>query len=131
MLSWRGDRCGLTLFRTAFLAGLLDKIRRNLELTGLRSWFQGRTFSASQVARGKPAPDLFRYAARSLRVPARRCVVVEDSRHGVAAARAAGMPVVGFAGGITPAAQLVDANVVIQDMGDLLPAVDRLLGARS
>jgi beta-phosphoglucomutase-like phosphatase (HAD superfamily) len=56
-------------------------------------------FSAIQVARGKPAPDLFLFAAERLGVPPKGCVVVEDSITGVEAATAAGMPVVGFCGG--------------------------------
>ncbi len=90
--------------------------------------FNGSVFSALQVSRGKPAPDLFRYAAAQLGVPARRCVVVEDSQYGVAAARAAQMPVIGFAGGITPAHQLAGASQVIVDMADLVDTVGRLLG---
>lgn len=56
-------------------------------------------FSAEQVTRGKPAPDLFEYAARKMAVTAAACLVVEDSQHGVRAARAAGMSAVGFSGG--------------------------------
>jgi HAD superfamily hydrolase (TIGR01509 family) len=56
-------------------------------------------FSAQQVARGKPAPDLFEYAARKMGVTPAACLVVEDSPHGVRAAGAAGMSAVGFSGG--------------------------------
>lgn len=56
-------------------------------------------FSAAQVGKGKPAPDVYLLAARTMQVPPARCLVIEDSIHGVAAARAAGMPVVGFTGG--------------------------------
>ena len=76
---------------------------------------------------GKPAPDLFLHAAAAMRVDPARCVVVEDSRYGVAAARAAGMAVVGFAGGITPEHHLADADVVITDMAVLPATVDGLL----
>ncbi len=51
------------------------------------------------VARGKPFPDLFLYAAEQMGVAPGRCVVIEDSVPGVTAARAAGMPVLGFCGG--------------------------------
>jgi beta-phosphoglucomutase-like phosphatase (HAD superfamily) len=61
--------------------------------------FDPHVFSASQIARGKPAPDLFLFAARQLGVTPEECVVVEDSLTGVEAAIAAGMPVVGFCGG--------------------------------
>ncbi|HET7477838.1 MAG TPA: HAD-IA family hydrolase [Dermatophilaceae bacterium] len=106
-------------------SGSLAKIERSLRKTGLWPRFAGRSFSAAQVRRGKPAPDLFLHAALAMGMDPSACVVVEDSRHGVAAARAAGMAVVGYAGGITPAAQLADADQVITDMADLLAAVAR------
>mgnify|MGYP003381862404 FL=1 len=58
-----------------------------------------------------------------------RCVVVEDSPHGVAASRAAGMPCVGFAGSVTSRAQLAAADLVIDDMSELAAAIQTLLGA--
>lgn len=64
-----------------------------IDAIGLRRSFQG-LFSASQVERGKPAPDLFLHAARSLRVAPECCLVIEDAPAGVRAARAAGMRVV-------------------------------------
>jgi len=79
-------------------SGIHSKIRSSLELTGLRHFFPDqRIFSAEDVSHGKPAPDLFLYCARSLGFAAEDCVVVEDSRPGVLAARAAGMRVLGFA----------------------------------
>ena len=77
----------------------LDRVRHALAVTRLLPLFDPHVFSASQVARGKPAPDLFLFAARRLDVPRERCLVVEDSAVGVEAAIAAGMPVVGFCGG--------------------------------
>ena len=59
----------------------------------------GHIFSAQQVVRGKPAPDLFEFAARTLGVSPVDCLVIEDSPHGVRAAKTAGMRCVGFAGG--------------------------------
>jgi HAD superfamily hydrolase (TIGR01509 family) len=97
-----------------------QKIRRNLGLAGLAHHFGDHIFSATDVPRGKPAPDLFLHAAATMGFPANQCVVVEDSRHGVAAAQAAGMRVVGYAGGITPRPQLIDADVILEDMA-LLP----------
>ena len=79
-------------------SGIHEKIRNSLELTGLRAFFpEQRIFSAEDVARGKPAPDLFLYSARSLGFHPADCVVIEDSRPGVLAARAAGMRVLGYA----------------------------------
>lgn len=71
-------------------------MRRTLGKTGLLDFFDGRIFGAGQVARGKPEPDLFLYAATQVGLPPNRCVVVEDSRYGVAGARAAGMKAIGF-----------------------------------
>ena len=76
-----------------------DKLQMKLELTNLASWFAPHIFSTALVARGKPAPDIYLYAARTVGVEANNCVVVEDSPHGVSGAKAAGMTVVGFAGG--------------------------------
>ncbi len=74
-------------------------IRRALEATGLAERFDGRVFSAEMVERGKPAPDLFLFAAKSIGVAPERCLVIEDSCTGITAARAAGMTVFGFHGG--------------------------------
>ncbi|KQR38609.1 HAD family hydrolase [Microbacterium sp. Leaf159] len=84
-------------------SGTHAKIRRTLGLTGLLPRFEGRIFSADDVQNGKPDPDLFLHAAEQLGVVPERCAVVEDSRFGVQAARAAGMRVFGYAGGLTPA----------------------------
>lgn len=82
-------------------SGRFEKMRTTLGLTGLLPRFEGRLFSAQQVAEGKPAPDLFLFAAASLGVAPADCLVVEDSPAGLQAARAAGMPAVAFAGGPT------------------------------
>ncbi|MFZ3234041.1 MAG: HAD-IA family hydrolase [Stellaceae bacterium] len=79
--------------------GHLQRVRERLALTGLLRFFDPHVYSAIQVAAGKPAPDLFLLAAERLRVAPAACAVVEDSVVGVAAAVAAGMPVVGFCGG--------------------------------
>lgn len=76
-----------------------DRVRHSLQITGLLQFFDPHVFSAFMVARGKPAPDLFLFAAEKLEVPPAGCLVVEDSVHGVTAARAAGMEVIGFCGG--------------------------------
>ncbi len=66
---------------------------------GFETHFENRLFSATAVARGKPAPDIFLHAADGMRVAAgRRCVVIEDSPAGVIGAKAAGMVAIGFCG---------------------------------
>jgi len=74
------------------------RVTRSLEITGLAPLF-GAVFTASQVARGKPAPDLFLFAAERMGAVPERTLVIEDSMPGVEAALAAGMEVLVFAGG--------------------------------
>ena len=78
--------------------GRLRKTRRSLELCGLRDLFSDEAlFSAEQVPRGKPHPDLFLHAAASMGHAPWACAVVEDTPSGVVAAVAAGMPVLALA----------------------------------
>lgn len=80
-------------------SGEFAKMRASLGKASLLPRFEGRMFSATQVARGKPHPDLFQHAARSSGVSPEGCVVIEDSIPGVQAATAAGMRAFGYAGG--------------------------------
>ncbi len=106
-------------------SGSHEKMRLTLGLTGLADEFAGRIFSASEVARGKPFPDLFVHAARSMGVEPARCVVVEDSVPGVQAAVAAGMTVYGFTGGLAAAGSLAAAGAIpFGRMGELLRAFE-------
>jgi HAD superfamily hydrolase (TIGR01509 family) len=77
-------------------SGSHAKMATTLGATGLLPRFTGRMFSAADVARGKPAPDIFLYAASRCGVRPRDCVVIEDSPAGVAAGVAAGMTVWGY-----------------------------------
>jgi HAD superfamily hydrolase (TIGR01509 family) len=97
-----------------------NKMRTTLGMTGLLPRFEGRMFSVTEVARGKPAPDVFLYAAGKLGVDPQACAVVEDSPSGVAAGVAAGMTVFGYAA-LTPARRLIDAGAqhIFTDMLDL------------
>lgn len=80
-------------------SGTPEKIRHGLTCAGLYDQLAPHIFSATQVSRGKPAPDLFLFAAEQMNVPPERCIVIEDSLAGIAGAIAAGMPVLGFHGG--------------------------------
>jgi beta-phosphoglucomutase-like phosphatase (HAD superfamily) len=109
-----------------------EQIRRKLELTGLLGRFGEHLFSATMVARGKPAPDLFLYAARQLAKAPDRCLVIEDSPAGIDAARAARMTAIGFCGGshcgAEHGARLREhgAALVVGDMHELVPAIAKL-----
>ena len=76
-----------------------ERLRFSLEVTGLLSRFEPRLFSASMVAQGKPAPDLFLHVAERMAVAPAACLVVEDSAAGIEAAQRAGMRVFAFVGG--------------------------------
>lgn len=80
-------------------SGTPDKIRTSLTYTGLLPHLAPHIFSATQVAHGKPAPDLFLFAAARIGAAPGRCLVIEDSVPGITAARAAGMTAFGFSGG--------------------------------
>lgn len=100
-------------------SGEHERLRLTLGLTGLLERFEGRIFSATEVARGKPAPDLFLHAAERMGFEAATTAVVEDTVPGVEAGRAAGMRVLAFAR-LVPAAELVAAGgEVFDDMRDL------------
>ncbi|POX57735.1 hydrolase [Streptomyces sp. Ru62] len=101
-------------------SGSHARIRVGHRTTGLDRWFpEERVFSSEDVGRGKPAPDLFLYAAERMGVAPGRCVVVEDSPLGVQAAVAAGMDVYGFTA-MTPAAKLAGAGQLFSRMDQLL-----------
>ncbi|WKX71847.1 HAD family phosphatase [Streptomyces sp. XD-27] len=100
-------------------SGSHERIRVALHKTGLYELFdEERIFSAQDVGRGKPAPDLFQHAARTMGVAPDRCAVVEDSPLGVQAAVAAEMDVYGFTA-MTPAAELAQARARFADMMEL------------
>ncbi|MEU9702196.1 HAD family hydrolase [Streptomyces sp. NPDC047981] len=103
-------------------SGSHERIRVGHRKTGLDAWFRDENiFSAQDVGRGKPAPDLFLHAAARMGVAPERCVVVEDSRLGVQAAVAAGMDVYGFTA-MTSEEKLAGATGFFGGM-DELPAI--------
>jgi len=107
------------------------KLDRTLGLTGLAHRFEGRVFSADDVVHGKPAPDLYLHAAAVMGVDPSRCVVVEDSRPGTTAALAAGMRVLGYAGGLTPGRWLSELGAtVFEDMREV-PGLVRVMSGAS
>jgi HAD superfamily hydrolase (TIGR01509 family) len=101
-------------------SGSVDKMKTTLGITGLLPRFQDRLFSATEVAHGKPAPDVFLHAAKQFEASPSRCYVVEDTPMGVQAGVAAGMQVYGYCG-FTPRHRLIDAgaHVTVGDMRKL------------
>jgi HAD superfamily hydrolase (TIGR01509 family) len=118
-----GQRCVASTTAQPYLS-------QNIAIAGLTDLFGDAVFSASQVKRPKPAPDVFLYSASQMGHDPKDCVVVEDSVPGVLAARRAGMRVIGFTGAAhDPAAmrsRLSEAGAihVASDMG-ALPAIVR------
>jgi HAD superfamily hydrolase (TIGR01509 family) len=106
-------------------SGSHAKMRTTLGLVGLLPRFEGRLFSATEVARGKPAPDVFLHAARCCNARPTACLVIEDAPAGVAAGVAAGMTVYAYAGH-TPNARLqaAGAHRIFNDMSQLLQLIE-------
>ena len=97
------------------------KVAFTLGLTGLAPRFEGRRFTADDVARPKPAPDLFLHAAQALGAEPAATTVVEDTPTGIVAAKAAGMRAIGYAA-MTPAPRLLaaGADAVAPSMDEVL-----------
>jgi len=98
-----------------------DRVSFSLSLTGLAPHFDGRLYTSQMVEHGKPAPDLFLYAAEKMRADPRRTLVIEDSVSGVTAGKAAGMTVWGFVGGSHY--QSRDGKAILSEAG-----ADRVFG---
>ena len=77
----------------------LERLHEKLHMTGLHRHFGDHIYSAEHVQKGKPAPDLFLFAAAKMERAPKDCLIIEDSVNGVRAGRAAGMTVWGFTGG--------------------------------
>jgi HAD superfamily hydrolase (TIGR01509 family) len=127
-LSWlRGRKCVAS-------SSPLERVRLSLDLAGLTRFFEPNLFSASDVPKGKPAPDLFLLVASRMRVAPHDCIVVEDSPAGVIAAVSAGMVPIGFVGGSHADAGLgrqllaAGARTIIADMRQLKSTIVALRG---
>jgi beta-phosphoglucomutase-like phosphatase (HAD superfamily) len=107
-------------------------MRVSLGRAGLYDRFAPHIFSATQVRKGKPAPDLFLFAAEQMAMSPKQCVVIEDSTPGIAAARAAGMTVLGFYGGshcrpgYADALRAAGAAATFGDMRQLAGLIDEI-----
>lgn len=97
----------------------LERLRASLGLFDLWNAFDPHIFSAEMVAAPKPAPDLFHLCAETLGVDPSRCVVVDDSPHGIVGAVAAGMRAIGF---VDPADPREGRHAVLSGAGAMLVA---------
>lgn len=99
-----------------------DRAKMGITLgkTGLLPWFEGKIFSGMEVARTKPAPDVYLLAAQTMGVDPARCVVVEDTPTGIRAGLDAGMTVYGYAERMDRQLLLdAGAHLVFDDMAQL------------
>jgi HAD superfamily hydrolase (TIGR01509 family) len=114
-----------------------ERLRLSLEVTGLAPLFGEHVFSAAQVQHGKPAPDLFWFAARALGEAPSDAIVIEDSPLGIEAARAAGMHSIGFMGAshvvpdLRERLKVAGADLIVDAMVDLPGAIATLSGRKS
>ena len=112
-------------------SGTPTRIRSSLTTTNLIDHFAPHLFSAAEVARGKPAPDLFLHAAAQMGVAPHRCLVIEDSVAGVTAGLAADMTVLGFTGGShcrpghADVLRALGAHAVFDDMAQLPELIEK------
>jgi len=97
----------------------LARVKFSLEVTGLAPLFGEHVYVTSMVARPKPAPDIYLYAAEKLGAKPADCVVIEDSPAGAASALGAGMRVVGYAPAETHSAMSASGVAVIRSMMQL------------
>jgi HAD superfamily hydrolase (TIGR01509 family) len=104
-------------------SGSHEKMRKTLGITGLLPRLEGRITSATEVALGKPAPDVFLLAATRLSVPPSACIVIEDSLLGIEAALAAGMRVIGYAAMVDAAAMVAAGATHVVSTMTALPAL--------
>jgi HAD superfamily hydrolase (TIGR01509 family) len=114
-----------------------ERIALSLEVTGLAPLFGEHVCSAAQVRNGKPAPDLFLFAARTVRESPSQTIVIEDSVLGIEAARAAGMTSIGFAGAshvtedLTAGLAAAGADAIVATMAELPKVVVKLVNRQT
>ena len=105
----------------------LARVQFSLEVTGLAPLFGHHIYVTSMVARPKPAPDIYLFAANRLEADPADCVVIEDSPAGAAAALSAGMQVIGYAPGSTFEAMAASGARVIRSMKELVPHLSAVI----
>ncbi|BDS12545.1 HAD family hydrolase [Aureispira anguillae] len=106
----------LTLPRCVASNAPIEKIKLNLGLLNLSHFFEGNLFSAYDIQKWKPAPDLFLHAAKTMGFEPQECAVIEDSLAGVQAAKAGGFEVFGYASSRTASTLAAAGATVFYDM---------------
>jgi len=88
----------LTLPNCIASGSSMERLNETLKIVGLYDYFEGRIFSSELVENGKPAPDVFLYAAKQIGIEPKDCLVIEDGVNGAIGAVTAGMTVYGYTG---------------------------------
>jgi len=104
-------------------SGPENKIRLNLEITGLLPFFEGNIFSCYAIQKWKPEPDIFLWAAETMGFKPNECLVVEDSISGVRAAKAGGFDVFGYTEHDYNNELAMNATKTFNKMSDLLDMI--------
>ena len=97
----------------------MSEIERTMDALGIRSYFE-HLVTGEAVAQSKPAPDIFLYSAKLMNLEPKDCIVIEDSSHGVQAAKLAGMYCIAYVDPHEPAQDVSLADEVVEDYRGLL-----------
>ncbi|WP_131787142.1 HAD family hydrolase [Protofrankia symbiont of Coriaria ruscifolia] len=109
-------------------SGTPDEITSRLAATGLAGYFGTHCYSASAVAHGKPAPDVFLLAAEGIGVDPADCVLIEDSPYGVQGGKAAGMTVIGYATLAAPSTlRAAGADHIVTSMAEVSTLLETMI----
>lgn len=95
-----------------------ETIQIIIDKLGLRKYFR-HTISSGSVGKSKPAPDVFLHAAKLLGVEPENCLVIEDSKNGIKAAKSAGMFCVAYGGASSESQDQGEADIVVDDFEKL------------
>lgn len=108
-----------------------ERLKLTLNITGLLPFLEGRIFGRECVKKGKPNPDIFLFAAEQMGIAPSKCLVIEDSPHGIQAAKAAGMEVWVFCGGrhYTPKRKRELTHTGVRHIFDEMHQIQERLGS--
>lgn len=123
----------LSLPKCVASSSTVERLKHTLQITGLLEFFPEAVFSTQFVKEGKPAPDIYLYAAQKMGIPPAECLVIEDSLAGVEAGLRAGMEVWGFCGAqhiTSKRRQFIEKSGVTHVFEDMHDLLDLLLTPR-